>query len=90
MCLILIDIKNNLQIMIDLSSNLYNDKLFYYLLTGKSYGKIAEKYYSYDINKLIYRIRKLKKELSLSNRRQLAYFAVENKLVDIEKVKLYF
>ena len=90
MCLILIDIKNNLQIMIDLSSNLYKDKLFYYLLTGKSYGKIAEKYYSYDINKLIYRIRKLKKELSLSNRRQLAYFAVENKLVDIEKVKLYF
>lgn len=79
--------------MIDLSSkyyNLYNDKLFYYLLTGKSYGKITEKYYSYDINKLIYRIRKLKKELSLSNRRQLAYFAVENKLVDIEKVKLYF
>ncbi|CDE62266.1 unknown [Fusobacterium sp. CAG:439] len=79
--------------MIDLNSkyyNLYNDKLFYYLLTGKSYGKIAEKYYSYDINKLIYRIRKLKKELSLSNRRQLAYFAVENKLVDIEKVKLYF
>lgn len=90
MCLILINIKNNLQIMIDLSSNLYNDKLFYYLLTGKSYGKIAEKYYSYDINKLIYRIRKLKKELNLSNRRQLAYFAVENKLVDIEKVKLYF
>lgn len=79
--------------MINLSSkyyNLYNDKLFYYLLTGKSYVKIAEKYYSYDINKLIYRIRKLKKELSLSNRRQLAYFAVENKLVDIEKVKLYF
>lgn len=79
--------------MIDLSSkyyNLYNDKLFYYLLTGKSYRKIAEKYYSHDINKLIYRIRKLKKELSLSNRRQLAYFAVENKLVDIEKVKLYF
>lgn len=78
--------------MIDLDSkyyNLYNERIFYYLLTGKSYRKLAEEFYSYDINKLIYKIRKLREELNLCNRRQLAYFAVENKLVDIEKVKLY-
>ena len=78
--------------MIDLDSkyyNLYNERIFYYLLSGKTYREISRQYFSFNINKVIYKVRKLKKQLNLCSRGQLAYFAVINKLVDIEKVKFY-
>lgn len=66
--------------------NLQEDKIFYLLLTGLSYRKIAEQYYSFQLNKLIYKTRKLRKELNLQNRRQLAYFAVKNHLITKERM----
>lgn len=65
------------------------DKVFYLLLTGLSYTKIAEKYYSFQLNKFIYRVRKLMKELNLQNRNQLAYFAIKNHLVTEERIREY-
>lgn len=73
----------------DLDNKFYNlqeDKIFYLLLTGLSYRKIAEQYYSFQLNKLIYKIRKLRKEFNLQNRRQLAYFAVKNHLITKERM----
>jgi len=61
--------------------------IFTYLLSGKTYYEIARDYYLYDLNKVIYKVRKLRKKLSLKNRRQLAYFAVVNKLVDLNALK---
>ncbi len=64
-------------------------KIIYYLLTGLSYSEIGSKFYSYDTNKFIYQVRKLMKQFNVANRRHLAYFAVENKIVDFEKLKIY-
>lgn len=68
---------------------LQEDKVFYLLLTGLSYRKIAEKYYSFQLNKLLYKVRKLMKKLKLQNRRQLAYFAIKNNLVTKERIFKY-
>ena len=73
----------------DLGSIYYdinNDRVFYFLISGKTYREIAKEYYCYDLNKFIYAVRKLRERLGLRNRRQLAYFAVVNKLVDLERI----
>lgn len=62
-------------------------KELYYLLTGMSYTKIGIKFYGRNTNKFIYKIRKLMKIFNLANRRQLAYFAVKNHLVTLEKIE---
>lgn len=75
--------------MYDINSKYYdieNDRIFYCLLTGKTYRQIAQDYYLFDLNKVIYKVRKLCKKLSLRNRRQLAYFAVMNGLVDVNAI----
>ena len=59
----------------------------YYLLTGLSYTKIGIVFYGRQKYKFVYRIRKLMKQFNLTNRRQLAYFAVTNHLVTLEKIK---
>ena len=66
-----------------------NDRIFYYLLTGMNFRQIAQKFYACNINKLIYRYKKLKNQLCLRNRKQLAYFAIVNDLVDISRLKYY-
>ncbi len=68
---------------------LKEEKIFYQLLTGLSYRKIAEKYYTFQLNKFVYRVRKLMKELNLQNRRQLAYFAIKNHFVNRERLLEY-
>ena len=67
--------------------NIQESKELYYLLTGLSYTKIGIEYYGRNTNKFIYRIRKLMKQFNLTNRRQLAYFAVKNHLVTPQKIK---
>lgn len=64
-------------------------KELYYLLTGLTYNEIGIKFYQRNTNKFIYRIRILMKILNASNRRQLAYYAVKNNLVRIEKIRTY-
>ena len=76
----------------DMDSEFYyiqESRELYYLLTGLSYTKIGIKFYGHNTNKFIYRIRKLMKKFNLTNRRQLAYFAVTNHLVTPQKVKDY-
>lgn len=68
---------------------LQGDSVFYFLLTGMSYREIANEFYCRRIYQFIYRVRKLLKRFHLQNRRQLAYFAVKNKLVDIERIGNY-
>ena len=62
-------------------------KVVYYLLTGLSYREIGIRFYYHNTNKFIYRVRKLMKKFHLANRRHLAYFAVKNHLIDVEKLK---
>ena len=62
-------------------------KVIYYLLTGLSYREIGIRFYHHNTNKFIYRVRKLMKKFHLVNRRHLAYFAVKNHLIDVEKLK---
>ncbi len=72
--------------MHDLDSKYYNlvgEMVFYYLLSGKTYREIAQEYYCHNINKFIYKVRKLREQLFLKNRRQLVYFAIVNGLIDI-------
>ena len=64
-------------------------KEFYCLLTGKSYREIGIKFYSMQIYKFIYKVRRLLKAFNLQNRRQLAFYAVKNKLVSLEKLKRF-
>ena len=76
----------------DIGDRLYDVvdmKELYYLLTGLSYREIAERFYSRQTYKFIYRVRKLMKELHLQNRRQLAFYAVTNNLVSLEMFKRY-
>lgn len=76
----------------DIGDRLYDVvdmKELYYLLTGLSYREIAERFYSRQTYKFIYRVRKLMKELHLQNRRQLAFYAVKNNLVSLEMFKRY-
>ncbi len=75
--------------MHDLCSKYYNlvgERVFYYLLTGKTYKEIAQEYYYCDLNKFIYQVRRLREQLFLKNRRQLAYFAVVNELVNLDRI----
>ena len=62
-------------------------KVIYYLLTGLSYREIGIRFYYHNTNKFIYRVRKLMKKFHLVNRRHLAYFAVKNHLIDVERLK---
>lgn len=74
----------------DVNHKLYNlqeSKELYFLFTGLSYSEIAEKYYFRNKNKFVYKIRKLMKELNLQNRRQLAFFAYKNQLIQIDKIR---
>lgn len=76
----------------DIGDRLYDVvdmKELYYLLTGLSYREIAERFYSRQTYKFIYRVRKLMKELHLQNRRQLTFYAVKNNLVSLEMFKRY-
>lgn len=76
----------------DIGDRLYDVvdmKELYYLLTGLSYREIAERFYSRQTYKFIYRVRKLMKELHLQNRRQLTFYAVKNNLVSLEVFKRY-
>lgn len=78
--------------MYDIDSRFYkleNDRVFYELLTGKTYYEIAKDYYLYDINRFVSKVRKMYKMEGFANRRQLAFFAVANKLVKLENVKNY-
>lgn len=68
---------------------LQESREFYFLLTGLSYEKIAREYYDRNKNKFVYQIRKIMKEFCLQNRRQLAYFAVKNRLVQSDKIQRY-
>lgn len=68
---------------------LYNNRIFYLLLSGLTYTEIAEKYYQRNKYKFIYQVQKLFKALNIRNRRQLAYYAVENNLVDLNRVEAY-
>lgn len=61
----------------------------YFLLTGLSYREIAQEFYNLNKNKFVYKICKIMKELQLQNRRQLAYFTVKNRLVQIDKIQRY-
>lgn len=67
--------------------NLQESRELYYLLTGLSYRKIGIKYYGMNANKFIYKMRKLRKEFHLANRRHLAYFIVKNHLIDVNKLR---
>ena len=74
----------------DMDSEFYyvqESRELYYLLTGLSYTNIGIKFYGRQKYKFIYRIRKLMKQFNLTNRRQLAYFAVTNHLVTLDKIK---
>ena len=62
-------------------------KVIYYLLTGLSYREIGIRFYYHNTNKVIYQVRKLMKRFHIANRRHLAYFAVKNHLIDIERLK---
>lgn len=64
-------------------------KILYFLITGLSYREIAEKYYSYQFYKFNYKVRKLKKELNVQNRRQLTYCAIKNQLIEKERILEY-
>ena len=68
--------------------NLVNERIFYYLLSGKTYREIAQEYYPHDLNKFIYQVRKLREQLLLRNRRQLVYFAIVNNLIKIRHPEL--
>ncbi len=68
-------------------SYLKENQELYYLLSGLSYREIGIKFYRMNKNKYIYRIRKLMKELNMTNRRQLAFYAVKNQLISMEKIK---
>ncbi len=77
----------------DINHKLYNlqeARELYFLFTGLSYRQIAEEFYNRNKNKFIYKIRKIMKELKLQNRRQLAYFAFKNKLIQVDKIKEYY
>ena len=74
----------------DMDSEFYEiqeSRELYYLLTGLSYTKIGIEFYGREKYKFVYRIRKLMKQFNLTNRRQLAYFAVTNHLVTPQRVK---
>lgn len=62
-------------------------KVIYYLLTGLSYREIGSRFYYHNTNKFIYQVRKLMKRFHIANRRHLAYFAVKNHLIDVERLK---
>lgn len=66
-----------------------DSKELYCLLTGLPYSKIATIFYGRNIEKFVYRVRKLMKQLHVVNRRQLAYMAVKEHLVDLKRVKEY-
>lgn len=66
--------------------DLPNSEMLSYLVIGKSYRQIAQEYYLFDLNKVLYKVRKLRKKLCLKNRRQLAYFALVNGLVDADAI----
>lgn len=72
---------------------IYNEipdiKVIYCIMTGLSYRKIGVKFYGYRTGKFVYQVRKLLKQFNLLNRRQLAYFAVKNNLVNYDKLKEY-
>lgn len=68
---------------------LQDNRVFYLLLTGMTYREIANKFYHMNLYKFVYKVRKLMREFNLQNRRQLAYFAVKNHLISIEKIKEY-
>lgn len=61
-------------------------EILVHLLTGKTYAEIAQEYYLFDLNKVLYKVRKLREKLCLRNRRQLAYFALVNGLVDADMI----
>ena len=70
-------------------TELKNDRVFYILLSGLSYTEISERYYHFQYYKFVYKVRKLFKEFNLHNRRQLAFFAVSNGLVEPERIGEY-
>lgn len=75
--------------MNDIYSKYYNlpdSEMLSYLLSGKTYTQIAQEYYLFDLNKVLYKVRKLREKLCLRNRRQLAYFALVNGLVNVDAI----
>ena len=76
--------------MNDIYSKYYNlphSEMLSYLLSGKTYAQIAQEYYFFNLNKVLYKVRKLRETLCLRNRRQLAYFALVNGLVDVDRIR---
>lgn len=73
-----------------MNSELYNiqdTKELYYLLTGLTYREIGKKFYQYNTNKFVYRVKKMMKKLNLCNRRQLIYFAIKNNILVLDRIK---
>ncbi len=68
--------------------DLCNNRIFYLLLSGLTYTEIAEKYYQRHKYKFIYQVQKMFKTLNIRNRRQLAYFAIKNNLVDLNRIEV--
>ena len=73
------------------TQNLYEQipdmKVIYCLLTGLSYREIGIKFYYHNTYKFVYKVRQLLNMFNLANRRQLAYFAVKNNLINAEILK---
>lgn len=68
---------------------LRNGLYLYNILLGFSYREIGIRFYCHNTNKVVYRVRKLMKRFNLANRRHLAYLAVKNHLVNVERLKEY-
>ncbi len=66
--------------------DLADTDMLFYLFSGKTYAQIAQEYYLFDLNKVLYKVRKLREKLCLRNRRQLVYFALVNGLVDADMI----
>lgn len=64
-------------------------RIVYCIVAGLTFREISIKFYSHNLNKVIYRIRQLYKIFNLVNRRHLAYFAVKNNIINFEQLEKY-
>ena len=75
--------------MYDIKNNNDDIRIYYLLLSGLTYSEIANKYYHRQKYKFVYQVRKILTRLGLKNRRQLAYYAVANHLINKNRTELY-
>lgn len=62
---------------------------FYYLTTGLTCEEIGRNFYLYHVNKFLYTVRKLRKELMIRTKDKLVTFAIYNGLIKPERIKEY-